>query len=93
MKGNTCWCKSFNLSILRAMSDAQDPPLCPFEIGFANSLENSADEPKKFGIRKSKQAHTSFTLFWTGVPVRMSLKRLFSFRAAFAVAVSGFLSR
>ncbi len=33
----------------------------------------AACEPRKPGIRKSNSAHSSSTLFWIGVPLRISL--------------------
>ena len=74
--------------MLVATSAAEAPGLWPLVIGLANSFEKEEDEPKKFGIRKSNVDHTSKTLFWTGVPVKISLCLDFNRLDALAVTLS-----
>ena len=71
------------------MLSALAPAKCPFVIGFANSFEKEVELPRKFDIRKSKAANISWTLFCTGVPVRINLWWARMRRDAFAVTVGG----
>jgi hypothetical protein len=68
-----CWCKTFNFSIPVFTDEAEATGRRLLAMGFAYSFANKVDDPRKFGIRKSKVAQSSLTWFWTGVPVRTSL--------------------
>uniref|UniRef100_A0A8W7P2V1 Uncharacterized protein n=1 Tax=Anopheles coluzzii TaxID=1518534 RepID=A0A8W7P2V1_ANOCL len=89
--GSTCRCSA---------SIASAPASCSLgelfgsrlaRIGRLNRVLNCFSVPRKPGIRKSKSDHSSSTLFWIGVPDRMSRWLATSCLIAFELFVRPFL--